>query len=183
MLKSRMCFPRAASCKLCLASVKRATRGHARCNLGNPIPTAGGIRVLSFRTCSDKLRGPGTSSTRRCRTVCIPYEEKLSTLPPLLTVTHFMDPAILQTVVIKLYGNTYWASISESQNTLSPRRNAHQCLIYSLPLPKDRSQYIHSTKRKKYAQIRSLDIPITISHLTLLHVSVCKEPSAGNQTR
>lgn len=107
MLESRMCFPRAASCKWCLASVKRATRGHARCNLGNPIPTAGGIRViLSFRTCSDKLRGPGTSSTRRCRTVCIPYEEKLSTLP-LLTVTHFIDPAILQTVDIQLYGNTY----------------------------------------------------------------------------
>jgi hypothetical protein len=98
-------FPAGHRLQRCLVSLKRATRGHARCNLGNPIPTAGGIRVIrSFRTCSDKLRGPGTSSTRRCRTLHS-YEEKLSTFS-LSTVTHFMDPAILQTVDIQLFGNT-----------------------------------------------------------------------------
>ena len=103
MLKSKMCFPRAAGCKRSLRSLKRATRGHARCNLGNPI--AGGIRVIrSFRTCSDKLRGPGTSSTRRCRTVHS-YEQKLSTFP-LWTVKQCMDPALLHTVGIQLFRNT-----------------------------------------------------------------------------
>lgn len=135
--RSRGCFPRAASCKC----VWRAWSGRHEVTRAaiweTQYPLLEGSVLFSFRTCSDKLRGPGTSSTRRCRTVCIPYEEKLSTLP-LLTVTHFTDPAILQTGDSQLYGNTYWTSISERQNTISMKRKPI-CLISSIPLPKDTS--------------------------------------------
>ena len=175
MLKSRTCFPRAAGCKRCLGSMKCAARGHA---LQSGKPSTHYSRNPCYSLIQDtrwQTEGTRNQFDQAVQNCAFLWRGTFNLVALNCSTLHgSCHSANSGCSALRKYGFlTYWASISHSQNTTAPRRNAHQCLISSKPFPTYPSYYIHSTKPTKSSAFRLLRLWFRIPHGAW--ISVCCE--------
>jgi len=136
MLKSRMCFPRAAGCKRCLGSVKRATRGHAPAIWETQYPLLAGSVLFAHSGHEVTNWGDPEPVQPGGAELCAPvkrnFQPYCSQLNTLYGSCHSAKWIFSSSEIWVCYILSFNIAVA---NTTAPRWNAHQCLIDAKTFP------------------------------------------------